>query len=77
MSHVSAGSKSLANRFIHDCDACEFRGNYKGHDIYRHGDTIIMRFGNDGPDYHSFDRQIIACLPADNDFHVALQLATD
>ena len=45
-------------RFEHDCDACVFIGHYAGHDIYRCPQggivpTIVARFGDDGPDYHS------------------------
>jgi len=44
----------------HDCDACQFLGNYNGHDLYicnptgkRDACTIIARWGSDGPEYRS------------------------
>lgn len=44
--------------FQHDCDGCTFLGTYQGSDLYacaRNGviDTVIHRFGNDGPEYGS------------------------
>jgi hypothetical protein len=45
-------------KFIHDCDACTFLGHYNNHDLYacaRKGaiDTVIARYGDDGPAYAS------------------------
>lgn len=64
----------LSPKFTHDCAECAFHGRLDGMDLYTHNTTVILRFGNDGPDYKSFDRQIIACLPADNEFQIALRL---
>jgi len=64
----SKGFKGKLPKYNHDCDRCMFLGNHefkndglvpKGyHDIYacpQGGSipTIIIRFGNDGPDYFS------------------------
>jgi len=45
-------------RFEHDCRCCTYLGQFGAHDLYscnRHGriDTLIARYGNDGPDYVS------------------------
>ena len=44
--------------FDHDCDKCNFLGSFKSHDLYhcKQGnsrDTIIARYGSNGPDYKS------------------------
>lgn len=67
-------ANSISPNFVHDCDCCEFRGYLHGQDVYRHGDTVIIRFGDDGPDYRSFDKSIIKCLPAENQFRAALRM---
>lgn len=43
-------------RFIHDCDGCIFLGSLYQYDLYfcpSSYPTIILRFGNDGPEYSS------------------------
>lgn len=45
-------------QFTHYCDRCQFLGVYKGSDLYvcaRNNvmDTVIHRYGNDGPEYGS------------------------
>lgn len=42
-------------QFKHDCDHCEFIGHYVGHDVYKCKNTIIARSSDDGPDYGSYD----------------------
>lgn len=44
-----------APRFTHDCYSCTFIGQWQGQDVYTHGDTILVRHGNDGPAYYSFE----------------------
>lgn len=44
--------------FTHDCAACSYLGQgarhpYNAVDVYRHGGTLIARYGDDGPDYLS------------------------
>jgi hypothetical protein len=42
--------------FEHDCDRCVFLGNYEDGDLYYHSgqlETVIYRYGSDGPDYVS------------------------
>lgn len=48
----------LTPQFEHDCDSCTFIGRHGGYDLYlcQQGGlapTIIARFGDDGPSYHS------------------------
>jgi len=46
-------------RYIHDCDACIFLGQYKKYDLYFCGKgslvstTVILRYSDEGGDYHS------------------------
>jgi len=45
-------------RFTHDCERCRFLGDYEEYDLYvcaRDGkiDTVIARYGSDGPEYMS------------------------
>lgn len=45
-------------RYEHDCDQCVFLGEYDKYDLYHCSqgntiDTVIARYGNDGPDYSS------------------------
>ncbi len=48
-------------KFKHDCEACNFVGRLDGKDCYVHvnnwtagvANTLITRFGDDGPDYVS------------------------
>jgi len=47
-----------ARRYQHDCNLCKFMGQYDEYDLYYcnsalGGETVIARWGNDGPDYHS------------------------
>lgn len=41
--------------FTHDCNNCEFLGTFENHDLYFCDieQTVIARYGNDGPDYMS------------------------
>ena len=47
--------------FTHDCtsDCCKYAGSFNDADVYtsRSG-TLIIRFGNDGPDYWSYPSEI-------------------
>jgi len=43
-------------KYIHNCDGCKFLGHLLGHDLYfcnKSLDTVILRFGNNPPDYLS------------------------
>lgn len=46
-------------RHTHDCDRCVFLGQHEEYDLYfckqvaGFGDTVIARFGSEGPDYSS------------------------
>jgi hypothetical protein len=56
----------------HDCDTCHYRGSFvaipesgpdahiRVYDVFVHGDraqqSVIMRFGSEGPEYESFSR---------------------
>jgi hypothetical protein len=50
--------------FTHDCDTCTFIGTRNGEDIYNHGDEVIRRFGNDGPEYLCMPRYMARRVPA-------------
>lgn len=62
---VISGSDSLGPQFEHDCDHCVFLGRWTDpethtpYDLYFHpskeafGETVIARFGSDGPEYAS------------------------
>lgn len=47
----------MAPRYKHDCDACRYAGNWEGQDLYYcpncDGGTVVLRYGDDGPDYAS------------------------
>lgn len=61
--------------FEHDCEECLWLGTYRGNDLYYHpGDnqTVIARFGDDGPDYHSgleIAKAVQAALDLDEDLY--------
>ena len=44
-------------KFKHDCDKCIFLGHWCKRDLYHHKggglETLIARFGDDGPEYIS------------------------
>ena len=47
-------------RYTHNCDRCEFLGQYGNYDLYVCPkfndiiiDTLVVRFGNESPDYAS------------------------
>lgn len=54
----------IAPRHVHDCDACRFVGYVGPSDVYSHNDTVILRHGNEGPDYSSSPREIAKRIPA-------------
>lgn len=52
--------KTTKPRFKHDCDSCDFLGQYNGYDLYfcaradsSMGGSVIARYGNDGSNYAS------------------------
>lgn len=61
MSHA-AGVRAMPTvpRFIHDCDACQYLGRFRGHDLYFCGhaaevtQTLVLRYGDHGHEYSSF-----------------------
>jgi len=70
----------ITPRFEHDCTnpgCCTFVGRTLRCDVYTtRGGGLIMRDGDDGPDYRSYPTMQIALLVAENDaeaFH-AVQL---
>lgn len=64
----------LKPKFTHDCVACSFHGRLDGKDVYTCDETVILRFGNHGPDYSSFSRDLIKMLPVGHEFRFALRL---
>lgn len=57
---VKATFNLILPQFKHDCDRCRFVGIIHGRDCYTCGDSVVMRFGNDGPDYQSLPREVAA-----------------
>ncbi len=61
--------------FEHDCEKCIWLGPYRGHDLYYHpgeNQTVVARFGNDGPDYYSgleIAKAVQAALDLDEDLY--------
>lgn len=47
----------MTRRYEHDCNRCAFLGQHRQYDVYvcRQGGwpTVVLRHGDDGPDYHS------------------------
>ena len=56
-------------KYQHDCDKCKaiesitFKGT--DYDIYECGDSIIARYGNDGPEYASAPKSCIVMMDSD------------
>lgn len=53
-------------QFQHDCERCTFHGVFQGHDVYTCSDSVIARFGDDGPDYKSLPGSVVSRLPEDS-----------
>lgn len=51
------------HQYRHDCTKCHFMGILEGHDIYTCKDTIVARYGDDGPDYISGDNLVAFDTP--------------
>lgn len=53
-------------KFRHDCDACTFLATFGGKDFYACKDMgapsaeLIIRFGNEGPDYSSIHSSFVS-----------------
>lgn len=45
-------------RYNHDCGICRFVGQLGPYDCYTCGDSVVMRFDDDGASYQSMPRQI-------------------
>ena len=50
-------------RYQHDCDVCRFIGHVGHVDCYTCGDSVVMRYGNDRPDYSSMPRAMSSQIP--------------
>lgn len=50
---------TISSRHVHDCDDCTFHGLLGEYDVYHHNDTVILRYGDDGPEYLSNDISLI------------------
>ena len=55
--------KALHPKWTHDCEACEYIGSMHSDrgllDWYTCNDSVIARYGDDGPEYWSTPRFII------------------
>jgi hypothetical protein len=50
--------------FKHDCHRCRFLGHRNSHDLYACGsDSVVARYGNDGPDYVSDFNSVLDSRP--------------
>ncbi len=71
------GSQQPTMRFKHDCDKCIPLGQQGLYDLYYHPSfstqTVIARYGNEGPDYKSG----IALVGIDPELTEAFGLALD
>ena len=72
MSHQSIDKP----RYTHDCDSCEFLGQYDKYDLYVCPDepTIVARYGNDGCEYGS-GLDFAVCCSQSEKYRKALRLA--
>ena len=64
--------------FTHDCTdqgCCKYAGSFNDSDVYmsRRTGTLIIRFGNDGPDYSSYPSEIVSMI-AERDPKVRLAM---
>ena len=67
---MSGDSKTFVQRFRrwkHDCESCEFKGAWEEYDVYACGsgthtlgESLIARYGDDGPEYSSFPKSVFA-----------------
>lgn len=64
----------IAPRFKHDCAECKFLGYVDGCDAYTCEETVILRSGDDGPEYSSLPISVIGLLPDASPYKVALRL---
>lgn len=63
--------KTIQPQFTHDCDKCTFIGIIDGKDAYVCVSSVVLRRGNEGPDYDSIPIEMV--LP-DTPFAVALRM---
>lgn len=56
--------KIIAPHFTHDCDCCTLVGQTARADVYHHGDSVIVRTGDAGPDYASLPLRIARLVDA-------------
>lgn len=64
--------------FIHDCDLCAYLGSDNKYDYYYHFqeprsvfNTLVARYGSEGRDYTSSDRETALRLSEDNPVRLA------
>ena len=67
-------------RFTHDCTnpgCCTLVGITNRHDVYRtRSGNLVMRWGDDGPDYNSLPLQLARLVAKDDpEYHHAVRLA--
>lgn len=46
-------------KFVHDCEVCKYIGEVEGHDLYTCVTSIVLRFGDDGPEYNSIPEAML------------------
>lgn len=46
-------------KWTHDCKACKYVGSDTDHDWYVCRDSVVARFGDDGPEYWSMPKMMV------------------
>jgi hypothetical protein len=78
----SAGPQvTEVKRFIHDCSACRFLGQFGKFDLYvcgksgSLGQSVVARYGDEGPDYMSAPTEVVKQYPTESVLMRALEAA--
>lgn len=66
--------KLILPRYDHDCDHCRFVGHLGNVDCYTCGDSVIIRYSDDSPDYASLPRSLAV---RDEDYRQVLRMEAD
>lgn len=69
-------------QYEHDCEKCVYLSDYGDYDLYwcpqdPVGETVLARFGNEGPDYVSCPPSLIRHEMADHPLPVAVRRAME
>jgi hypothetical protein len=57
----------MTTRYTHDCDSCNFVGQFEKYDVYHcprcDEGSLILRYGSDGPEYASAPVKLLDAHP--------------